>query len=225
MWGQSGGGGPANAQDLNRYSYVLNNPVRLTDPTGHLVPLALLPMAAFITKVVAKAAVGYGVRVAATKGASVLMQTQLSANALRAGVSVVAKTAMKEGMVSGTIGGAATAIAETNAGSRGLDLATKTGESFGINFLAGAAGAPFEPKYKIGVNSAVSVVASMHVQGSSVLGSVVTEGMNAGMALALLSEPKPPALEAAIQLITATTTEMIDTYVETVSSDQDPSDD
>jgi RHS repeat-associated protein len=31
----AGGGGPANAQDLNRYSYGLNNPVKNTDPTGH----------------------------------------------------------------------------------------------------------------------------------------------------------------------------------------------
>jgi RHS repeat-associated protein len=31
----AGGGGPANPQDLNRYTYVLNNPVNLTDPTGH----------------------------------------------------------------------------------------------------------------------------------------------------------------------------------------------
>ena len=31
----AGGGGPANPQDLNRYSYGLNNPLRYTDPTGH----------------------------------------------------------------------------------------------------------------------------------------------------------------------------------------------
>src|SRR5689334_12144096 len=26
---------PANPQSLNRYSYVLNNPLKYTDPTGH----------------------------------------------------------------------------------------------------------------------------------------------------------------------------------------------
>jgi RHS repeat-associated protein len=28
---------PSNPQSLNRYSYVLNNPLRYTDPTGHMV--------------------------------------------------------------------------------------------------------------------------------------------------------------------------------------------
>jgi RHS repeat-associated protein len=33
----AGGGGALNPQELNRYSYVNNNPVRSTDPTGHAV--------------------------------------------------------------------------------------------------------------------------------------------------------------------------------------------
>jgi RHS repeat-associated protein len=37
-WSQ-GGGGPSNPQDLNRYSYALNNPLKYTDPSGHLLQL------------------------------------------------------------------------------------------------------------------------------------------------------------------------------------------
>ena len=35
LWGQQGAA--ANPQELNRYSYGLNNPVKYTDPTGHCV--------------------------------------------------------------------------------------------------------------------------------------------------------------------------------------------
>jgi hypothetical protein len=35
LTGGSGGGGPTNPQDLNRYTYVLNNPVKNIDPSGH----------------------------------------------------------------------------------------------------------------------------------------------------------------------------------------------
>ena len=36
MWAKRGGG-TANPQELNRYSYGLNNPVKYTDPTGHCI--------------------------------------------------------------------------------------------------------------------------------------------------------------------------------------------
>ena len=46
MWGK-GGGGAVNPQELNRYSYVNNNPVKYTDPTGHCIgPVILICIAA-----------------------------------------------------------------------------------------------------------------------------------------------------------------------------------
>jgi len=41
-WGQRSGG-PGNPQQLNRYSYVLNNPVRGTDPSGHCGGITDMP--------------------------------------------------------------------------------------------------------------------------------------------------------------------------------------
>lgn len=47
-WSTSGSG-PANPQDLNRYSYGLNNPVRNTDPSGHCIWDACLVEATLVT--------------------------------------------------------------------------------------------------------------------------------------------------------------------------------
>jgi hypothetical protein len=49
LWATDGGG-PQNPQDLNRYRYVNNNPVRYTDPTGHCIgPVLILCGAAAAT--------------------------------------------------------------------------------------------------------------------------------------------------------------------------------
>jgi RHS repeat-associated protein len=37
----SGGGAPANPQDLNRYAYTLNKPLNATDPSGHWLESAI----------------------------------------------------------------------------------------------------------------------------------------------------------------------------------------
>ncbi len=59
-WSQRGAA--ANPQQLNRYSYVLNNPVRNTDPSGHCFGPVLVVCAAavgaFVTDVVIPAVLG-----------------------------------------------------------------------------------------------------------------------------------------------------------------------
>jgi hypothetical protein len=60
-WGQRSGG-PANPQQLNRYSYVLNNPVGNVDPSGHCFGPVLVWCAAvigeFVADVVVPAVIG-----------------------------------------------------------------------------------------------------------------------------------------------------------------------
>jgi hypothetical protein len=64
VWSTSGAAG--NPQELNRYSYALNNPMRYTDPSGHCVPGPLLvwcgiAAGAFVTEVVIPAVIGAAV--------------------------------------------------------------------------------------------------------------------------------------------------------------------
>jgi len=60
-WGQRSGG-PANPQQLNRYSYVLNNPVQNVDPSGHCIGPVLvwcaIVVGEFVADVIIPAVVG-----------------------------------------------------------------------------------------------------------------------------------------------------------------------
>ena len=54
---------PANPQDLNRYSYVRNNPVRYTDPTGHCIFGVDTLVCIAVGGAAVGAAIGYGIQV------------------------------------------------------------------------------------------------------------------------------------------------------------------
>ncbi len=63
------GGGPFNPQDLNRYSYARNNPVRYTDPTGHC-PLCAPALTLFA---------GFGITVSAPVVAAIVAVVSVAA--------------------------------------------------------------------------------------------------------------------------------------------------
>ncbi len=77
-----------NTQSYNRYAYVLNNPLKYTDPSGYFIP-ALLGLAAFlITESVVITAIVVGI----TTFAVALAQGATFGDALLAGVSAAALT-------------------------------------------------------------------------------------------------------------------------------------
>ncbi len=79
-------GPAANPQQLNRYTYVLNNPLKSGDPTGHCIPGPFLVWCAvvvgsFITEVVIPAIVGAAVIAGAAEAGKQLGEAQRAANA------------------------------------------------------------------------------------------------------------------------------------------------
>ncbi|WP_338146952.1 RHS repeat-associated core domain-containing protein [Microbulbifer elongatus] len=77
---------PDNAQSYNRYSYVLNNPLTYTDPSGHIIPAIV-----GIVMAVAKVKVAYiAVTVGVLTFAQAMVQGADFGDALIAGVSAAA---------------------------------------------------------------------------------------------------------------------------------------
>ncbi|NOK70217.1 MAG: hypothetical protein GFH27_549323n66 [Chloroflexi bacterium AL-W] len=155
------GGGPSNPQDLNRYSYARNNPVRYTDPSGHLAWVA------------GAAAIGAGINLA-----GYIATQKLSGQAISPG-------GIAQAAVSGAIGGALTAvggpIAGIFAGKIGTVAATAivsfgssitaelvgTGVGLGVNQMMGIhdENLTFDP-VKTVVGAAVDTVAIGPLAGS-----------------------------------------------------------
>ncbi|MEJ2419768.1 MAG: RHS repeat-associated core domain-containing protein, partial [Exilibacterium sp.] len=89
---------PDNTQSYNRYSYVLNNPVRYTDPSGHFIPV--------IVGVIAAAAGAEAVTVGLLVGFSAFAQTIAQGGSFG--------QALLSGIISGVSAGAFTALGGVN---------------------------------------------------------------------------------------------------------------
>jgi RHS repeat-associated protein len=157
-WGK-GGGGPANAQDLNRYSYALNNPVRNTDPSGHCVPWCVAAAIGAVVNVGIYAATNQdswtwgGVASAALSGAvgGALMVTPIPGAAALAGAvgGGIAGAALQGALATG-VGIAGDAIANTvgavvdqelptHLNGPGMPQGTPSGKSMVASGVVGAA--------------------------------------------------------------------------------------
>jgi len=95
-------GGPANPQELNRYSYVNNNPLRYTDPSGHC-PMCI---GAFIGAL-AGASIAYGAQVYSNYQAGMDVGQAMTTN--------INVAAVVTGGVAGAVVGGSLGIASTGA--------------------------------------------------------------------------------------------------------------
>ena len=100
--GQSDKAGTPNPQDLNRYSYGENNPVKNTDPTGHCVPWCTA---------LAGAVIGAGI----AYGAQVYNNYQSGMSLSQAATSNINIAAIATGAVAGAVVGGTLGVASTGA--------------------------------------------------------------------------------------------------------------
>ncbi len=84
-----------NSQSYNRYSYVLNNPLSHTDPSGHVIPVAMLFMQLAINNVSAELAASAVEGMALQGVEAAVVQT-----AIHAGINGLA-----QGLASSAMGG------------------------------------------------------------------------------------------------------------------------
>jgi RHS repeat-associated protein len=139
--------GPRNPQDLNRYAYAYNNPVRFNDPSGHLPFLVLLPVAITITKVVVKMAAAHLARRAVVAVGTAAFKATMRANQVAGQAAVRAQPFVREGLTTGVINGAASGIDEgartAATGGPPRNVIRSTAQGFATGFAGGAFGRGF----------------------------------------------------------------------------------
>ncbi|MFZ2487001.1 MAG: hypothetical protein WAZ19_02670 [Anaerolineae bacterium] len=140
-------------QSLNRYSYVLNNPLKYTDPTGHSACMPLAPVApAFAVCQLGERILQYGPQII-----NLIQQLTISAPQATALVDQFAQAAQASG------NGSASSNAGNTAGPGGLDpndpifqqIIQQTGESDLIKAIARAS---IEGPAKEGARNGVTVL-------------------------------------------------------------------
>jgi RHS repeat-associated protein len=117
---------PYNSQSYNRYSYVWNNPLKYTDPSGEWVNFAIGAVVGGYT----------GYKIGRAKGARREQLFYYTVGGAAIGVATAGIGSYVNGAVAGGVGGSATSVGAISAGTAGLASGFFAGVSY--SFLAGA---------------------------------------------------------------------------------------
>lgn len=162
---------PGNPQNLNRYSYVLNNPVNFTDPSGFFFK----SIGKFFSKVFSAIVDNLPAIIIGVVAAAAVIAT--------AGTAAVAAAPIMWGAIAGAVGGAAAGATNVALG-RAPPSAILTGAALGA--LGGAVGGYVGPLLGAGKSVLGSVAtgfiagAITGAAGAAISGGNIGEGMAAG---------------------------------------------
>ncbi|MCV6622749.1 MAG: discoidin domain-containing protein [Cellvibrionaceae bacterium] len=189
---------PGNTQSYNRYSYVVNNPLKYTDPSGYVFGLAVGLIAKFAF---AATAVEIGIAVGVATFAQVLAQGGSFGDALKSGiisgVAAGAFSGLGEANLGGTLLGKAIGETATRVlafGAVGGITSTLNGGKFGHGFVSAGLGAAAGSISGLGGSGAGAVTGRIAVgavvggTASKITGGKFANGAAYGAFAAALSE-------------------------------------